>query len=206
MQPCNDFRGARRVESVLCYCLRFIFLMVVILGDLSCEKIDPKQKQVEAMSEWKRCIISFHKLDHSGDPGSLVLGEPATAGSIGEFERSIGYSMPDEFKAIYSEFDGFGAANGGTIDWFFVPLARLPDYVSEVRDWFQVTHPEVAKRFVPFGGWESGDAIGYIFSDEGVPDPGIFIFEHENYEFNEGQDWREFIIPVSSSIHDFFPK
>ena len=37
----------------------------------------------------------------------------------------------------------------------------------------------------------------------GAPLGGFFIFEHESYEFEADQDWREFIIPADSSIRGF---
>lgn len=155
------------------------------------------------MTEWNKSIIAFHNLDYADDPDSLVLGSPASAASIAEFEKAIGYSMPEEFKTLYSEYDGFGTTGEGEVDWFFLPLAKLPALASEVRDSFHETHPQIAKRFVPFADWGNGDASGYLFSESGVPELGIFIFEHESYNFEENQDWREFLFPVDESIHDF---
>lgn len=155
------------------------------------------------MSEWHKNISAFHKLDNADDPDSLVLGPPASAASIAEFEKAVGYTMPDEFKQLYAEFDGFGTNRDGETDWFFLPVSKLPEHASEVRDWFQETHPGIAKRFVPFVDWGNGDASGYVFSETGIPLPGIFIFEHESYEFEEDQDWEEFLIPVDSSIRGF---
>lgn len=155
------------------------------------------------MSEWHKNIADFHKLDNADDPDSLVLGSPATATSIVEFEKAVGYSMPEEFKSLYSEYDGFGTTRNGEVDWFFLPISKLADHATAVRDWFQETHPEIAKRFVPFVDWGNGDASGYVFSESGAPEPGIFMFEHENYEFEEDQDWREFLVPVDASIRAF---
>lgn len=155
------------------------------------------------MSDWRKIIVAFHKLDNTDNPDSLVLGSPATAVSIAEFEKTVGYSMPEEFKTLYSEYDGFGTTREGEVEWFFLPLSKLPGHATEVRDWFQETHPEIAKRFVPFVDWGSGDASGYLFSESGVPEPGVFMFEHESYEFEKDQDWREFLIPVDGSIRAF---
>lgn len=155
------------------------------------------------MTEWHRNIVAFHNLDNVDDPDSLFLGSPAKATSIADYEKSVGYPMPEEFKELYSEFDGFGTSRDGEVDWFFLPVSKLPEHALIVRDWFQKTHPEIAKRFVPFVDWGNGDASGYVFAESGVPEPGIFIFEHESYEYEEDQDWREFLIPVDASIRDF---
>ncbi len=66
--------------------------------------------------------------------------------------------MPNEFKALYSEFDGFGTLRDGEVDWFFLPLSKLPEHANGVRSWIQKTHPEIAKRFVPFVDWGNGEA------------------------------------------------
>jgi len=155
------------------------------------------------MSEWHKNIVAFHKLDNADDPESLVLGPPASAASIAEFEKAIGYKLPDEFKQLYTEYDGFGTSRDGETDWLFLPVKKLSEHATEVRDWIQKTHPEIAKRFAPFVDWGNGEASGYVFSETGIPLPGIFIFEHESYEFEEEQDWKEFLIPVDSSIRDF---
>ena len=155
------------------------------------------------MSEWQHNILKFHKLDNADNPDSLVLGEPASGESIAEFEKTIGFSMPEEFKQLYSEYDGFGTKRNGEIDWFFLPLSKISNHATEVRDWFQDTHPDIAKRFVPFVDWGNGDASGYVYSVAGVPEPAIFIFEHEGYEFENNQDWRDFLLPVDSSIRTF---
>lgn len=169
-----------------------------------CDKSSHSSPQESTtMSEWHKRIVVFHKLDNADDPDSLVLGSPASAASIAEFEKSIGYSMPNEFKQLYSEYDGFGTSREGETDWFFLPISKLPEHASEIRDWFQETHPELAKRFVPFVDWGNGDASGYVFSETGTLLPGIFIFEHESYEFEDDQDWEEFLIPVDSSIRAF---
>ena len=108
------------------------------------------------MSEWHKSIVTFHKLDNADNPESRVLGSPANAASIAECEKAVGHSMPEEFKTLYSEYDRFGTTRKGEIDWFFLPLSKLPGHATEVRDGFQETHPEIAKRFVPSTRWLPG--------------------------------------------------
>jgi len=38
------------------------------------------------MSEWHKAIVHFHQIESADDPESLVLGAPATATSLVEFE------------------------------------------------------------------------------------------------------------------------
>ena len=179
-------------------------LATVLLMLCGCDQsAKPTTKAPSSMTEWHKNIVAFHKLDNADDPGSLVLGSPANATSIAYFEKAVGYSMPEEFKELYSEYDGFGTTRDGEVDGFFLPVSKLAEHATEVRDWFQETHPDIAKRFVPFVDWGNGDASGYVFSESGVQNPGIFIFEHESYEFEKDQDWWEFLIPVDTSIRDF---
>lgn len=194
----NSFNVLQRMSSSLSS------LVVVLLTLGGC---DPPKKSTTlesfTMSDWHKSIVAFHKVDNADHPESLVLGTPATAASIAEFEKGIGHAMPDEFKQLYSEYDGFGTLREGETAWFFLPIAKLPELAAQVRDWFQETHPEIAKRFVPFVDWGNGDASGYVFSESGVPEPGIFMFEHESYEFEGDQDWEEFLVPVDASIRAF---
>jgi hypothetical protein len=155
------------------------------------------------MTEWHRHILAFHNLDNADNPDSLVLGQAASETALSEFEELIGYKMPAEFRQIYSEFDGFGSTRDSDTEWFFVPISNLIEHSREVLEWFQQTHPEIAKRFVPFVDWGSGDASGYLFSESGLPESGIFMFEHESYDFEAGQNWHEFLFPVDDNICDF---
>lgn len=156
------------------------------------------------MSDWHQDIINHHKLDYADTPESIRLGKPATAEAIRAFEKSsAGHTLPEEFHSLYQQFDGYGNESGDGIDWFFVPLELLPEHVAGVRGWLQETHPDLASRFVPFVDWGSGDASGYLFTESGALEPGIYMFEHESYESDAGQDWNEFLFPVDEDLRDF---
>ncbi len=158
------------------------------------------------MSEWRQVITEFHKLDHPDDPDSLELGQPVSSKEFDSLDKQIGFKMPPEFRSFYREFNGFGTKQDGETDWFFVPISIIPSLTANIRDWIQETHPEIAKRYVAVVDWGNGDLSGYLFSESGEPLDGFFIFEHESYEFEDAQDWREFIIPLDSSIRDFLSK
>ncbi|RYD21491.1 MAG: SMI1/KNR4 family protein [Verrucomicrobiaceae bacterium] len=155
------------------------------------------------MSDWRQHIITHHQLDYADTPESLRLGEPASEESIAAFEASVGYVLPGEFHDLYQQFDGYGNETQEGVDWFFVPLEFLPEHVAGVRDWFESTHSALARRFVPFVDWGNGDASGYLFTESGEQEPGIFMFEHESYEFNEAQDWSDFLYLVDDNLQDF---
>ena len=154
------------------------------------------------MSKWLPLITEFYKLYHT-DPYSLELGPPATAKDLDSLDKEVGFRMTAEFRSFYGEFNGFGTKRDGEVDWCFVPISEIPSLTAGVRDWFEETHPDIAKRYVAVVDWGNGDSSGYLFSEFGEPLEGFFIFEHESYEFEVDQDWREFIIPVDSSIREF---
>lgn len=155
------------------------------------------------MSEWQLLITEFYKLGHADDLDSLELGRPATTDDLDSLDRELGFKLPSEFRSFYGEFNGFGTKRDGETDWFFVPISAIPSLTTSAREWFQETHPAIAKRYIAVVDWGSGDSSGYLFSETGEPLEGIFIFEHESYEFEADQDWREFLIPVDSSIRNF---
>lgn len=155
------------------------------------------------MSDWRQDIINHHNLDHEDQPESLFLGEPANAEELRAFEKSVHRRLPEEFHDLYSQYNGYGTVSEHGTDWFFVPLEMLPEHVSGIRDWFQGTHPELAARFVPFVDWGNGDASGYLFSESGEMEPGIYMFESESYLFEAEQDWTEFLYPVDEDLRSF---
>lgn len=178
-----------------------LLLCLCALGLAGCS--EPESTEDNSMSEWRPLITGFYKIDHADDPDSLELGQPATANDFDSLDKALGLKMPAEFRSFYGEFNGFGTKRDGETDWFFVPISDIPKFTARIRDWFEETHPEIAKRYVAVVDWGNGDSSGYLFSEAGEPLEGFFIFEHESYEFEADQDWREFMIPVDSSIRGF---
>jgi len=155
------------------------------------------------MSDW-RSIVSEYYERHLADQGPLVLGQPATVGDLDLLNKKTGFRMPPEFRSFYSEFNGFGIDRDGETEWFFVHTSEIPNLTADTRSWIEETHPEVAKRYVAVVNWWNGDSSGYLFAESGEPLDGFFMFEHESYEFEPEQDWREFLTTVDSSLRDFF--
>ncbi|MBL9153880.1 MAG: SMI1/KNR4 family protein [Verrucomicrobiales bacterium] len=164
---------------------------------------DSSTAEDTSMNEWRPLINEYYKLAHTDDPNSLELGKPATTEELDSLDKELGFKMPPEFRSFYGEFNGFGTKRDDETDWFFVPISAIPNLTAVIRDWFKETHPEIARRYVAVVDWGNGDSSGYLFSEAGDPLEGFFIFEHESYEFEADQDWREFIIPVNSSIRNF---
>ncbi|RYD49039.1 MAG: SMI1/KNR4 family protein [Verrucomicrobiaceae bacterium] len=155
------------------------------------------------MNDWRKDLLKFHQGDNPDDSNPPVFGPPATPEAIAAFEKSVGLRMPQEFHELYLQVDGFGQMYNGEILWYVVPLAELAEHVAGRRDWFQKTHPDLARGYVPFFDWANGDSCGYLFSKSGAMVPGLFMFEHEEYEFEEDQDPEDFLSLTDESFRHF---
>jgi len=153
--------------------------------------------------KWRTIIENQHKRNHPKNEYKLIFRDGCIDSDIRDIEQSLSVSFPKELSDLYTDFDGFGkSAEGGNTLWFFVPLPQLINFVGEVRDWFEETHSSIAKRFLPVFDWGSGDSVGYLYNNAGEVD-GLYEFNHELYEFDESQDWKEFLIKDSKNITDF---
>ena len=157
------------------------------------------------MKNWQDIIQRSHEWAHKNDGYSLVTRPGAELADITALESSFGFQLPTEFHELYLTYDGVGvSADSGQIYWMFRSLAQIPKFMEETRDWFQETHPEVARRFFPFIDWSSGDSTGYLLSQSGELLPGLYDFEHEDYEFDASQDESAFLSSFYTTIEDTF--
>ncbi|MEZ5329678.1 MAG: SMI1/KNR4 family protein [Verrucomicrobiales bacterium] len=155
------------------------------------------------MKNWQDIIQRSHEWSHKDDGYKLVTRPSADAADIAKLESTLGFQLPAEFRELYLTYDGFGvSANSNQTYWMFKPLAELPAFIEEIRDWFQETHPESARRYFPIIDWSSGDSSGYFLSLSGDLLPGLYDFEHEDYEFDESQEEDEFLIQSYRTIED----
>lgn len=125
---------------------------------------------------------------------------------LSAMERQLGIEFPQEFRDLYSTFNGIGLTSSDATEveyWNFLPLHMIPDFAETIRNWFRETHPDAAARFVPFYDWKNGDGLGYLFDENGIAIPGLCNFEHELYGFDEDQDLDEFLEVVPVTIKEF---
>lgn len=114
------------------------------------------------------------------------LQEPCPEKVIRKAEKYIGFSFPEELKALLRETNG---------DRFFLLSAEemmervrinrkvFPEYLES--DEFE----EKVNRFVPFATNGCGDYYGYRVLSDGQTDPSaIFIWEHELFEFHSAAE------------------
>lgn len=144
------------------------------------------------MKNWEKQIRDFHKRHYASRGMPLVLNKGCS--NLGVVKAAFGKDVPEELQDLYKNIDGFGVnLPTGKRIWIIVPSHMLAQFVSNVRGWFDDTHPEVAANFCPFFDWGSGDSIGYL-SNNNTLNNRLFEFSHENLEFSVGQDWKSFLI------------
>ena len=213
--PCSDQRsvgyngsrshsyldGDRNVSDRWLFDFRCVLLhplLVHLLGSST------SQANIYLMSKWRNVIEQYYKNleiyaregDPPFDPSRIVTGEPASGEAIKNLESELGVVLPEEFHSLYSEFDGFGNLDDddGEILWGYLPLAQIPTSTEDSRRWFRETHPDIASRYVAFQDFGNGDTSGYVFDESLKNVLGLFTFEHESYEFEESQDWQDFLL------------
>lgn len=155
------------------------------------------------MSTWTSTITAFHEQSAEGGGPDLLCGAPAPEGALAALADNLSCVFPSEFCELYAEVNGFGAKTEEELTWFFLPLDRIATHTESVREEFRDTHPELATRFVAFIDWGNGDACGYLLDGEGVPLEGIYLFEHEAYEFADEQAADDFVYRIDDSIDAF---
>jgi hypothetical protein len=156
------------------------------------------------MKSWDDLVNESHERDHEGDGFQLVKMPPATSDEIDSLQKLIGIKLPDEFRDLYLAINGFGVVGkSAEIYWSFIPLDKILGFIASTREFFQDTHPDVAKRFFPFIDWSDGDASGYMISPSDRLLPSLFDFQHDDYEFEETQEGSEFLVTATRNIKDF---
>ena len=154
------------------------------------------------MHDWRAVIIEYDCKTPVQPGETLLIRDAASVAEIDELQQNFGFQLPDEFRSLYLQCDGFGQTyeTEDEVWWFFHRVEQIPDFARETRNWFVESHPDIANRFFPFIDWSNGDRMGYVLDEKGELLDGLFCFEHENYEFDEEQDSEEFIVKWNNSI------
>ena len=155
--------------------------------------------------DWQGLITRKFNSDPC-DGAEMKFGAPATDEELAQVERQFGFSLPDEFRSLYSAYNGYGVVFDNKPDeiyWEFRPLQDLERFISECRDWIASTHSSVSLRFFPFYDSSTGDSAGYLLDENSMLLSGIYDFHHERYDFDEAQDYNEFIVPAAETIASY---
>ena len=156
------------------------------------------------MTDWRKIVSEYHDKVLGQSGGKLLTLEGASNSSVDELQQALGFDLAEEFRSLYLQCNGFGLTNGADDqkDWFFHPIDQISGFAGDTRKWFEETHPESAARFFPFVDWGNGDGMGYLLDENGQVLDGLFWFEHEYYEFDEDQEFDEFVVKRNNTIHE----
>ena len=64
----------------------------------------------------------------------MIFGEAADARTIDDLERKFCFHFPDEFRSLYTTYDGYGVTydtKPGEIYWDFRPIGDLEAFVKQ---------------------------------------------------------------------------
>ena len=125
------------------------------------------------------------------------LNPAASQRDIETTEAFIGYSFPDELRALYLEADGD--------NYFLLSLEQMIENVKLNREYFPdcfETFDEYLERvdqFIYFATNGCGDYYCYKVTSEATPSP-IYLWEHELFEAHiVAVDLRDVIIKYYNS-------
>lgn len=125
------------------------------------------------------------------------LNPAATEKDIEKAEVFIGYSFPDELKALYLETNGD--------NYFLLSLEQMIENVKLNREYFpdcfETFEEYLARvdRFIYFAINGCGDYYCYKASSDATPSP-IYLWEHELFEAHRvADDLQDVIIKYYSS-------
>ncbi|MCA9194836.1 MAG: SMI1/KNR4 family protein [Planctomycetales bacterium] len=155
-------------------------------------------------NDWIALIKKFHKLIPSGYV--LYIEPPASSKQIQTAKKVLPSTIPDEFFELYSFCNGCGLDAEESRYWFMVPIEEIGALVKSTERWYAKTHRSLKGRFYPFIDWSNGDTMGYYFSKSGELMPGLYCFEHEEYQHDSDQNVDEFIVRWNSSIFGLLTK
>lgn len=150
------------------------------------------------MKDWKALIKHFYA--QNGGIEEIWVGEPATNQSISEFETSLGLKVSEEFRSLYTQFDGTNEISDDSHEshFGFVPIQRLPSFIEDVRRSFRDKHPTEAAQFFPFFDRGGGSFLGFMYSDEDGLDSELFLFW-----LGGERGETVFLLPCEDSIESF---
>lgn len=145
----------------------------------------------------KKLISQYYASSQIED---VHFGPPADADSMDRLNK-LHPSFPADLIAVYQECNGFGVKEGGEVEWLLMPIENLQDFIARYRSTWEETHPLMASKFVPVFDWGNGDVSGYLPLEIDATN-AIYTWDHELYEYDAAQDWREFLVETESSVKD----
>lgn len=152
--------------------------------------------------DWKKIVTEYYKSDASLDAESIVFGSPSTDIQILLLKENCPF-LPDETIDLYRECNGFGCMENGIMEWLLIPIESIDHFKKEVCSIFAITHPDLARNYVPIFDWGDGNVSGYL-NKKLSNRKNIYTFEHESYKSDSTQKWGEFISLDYTSLKKLF--
>lgn len=155
--------------------------------------------------DWKQLTLDYFSRLESSQRFLPVFLPPMTNEDQMDFLKTTGWKWTEEFISYYENHSGVGRKflSQTWVTWLFVPHVEIPDFVRGYQeDWIGKTHPELAPHYYPFIDVGLGDCVGYL-DLPGHSTDQLWFFQHEEFLFEPGQPWEEFLTPMAISIEDF---
>lgn len=153
------------------------------------------------MKNWTESIYKYYKRFYQPGGFGLVMGGVPSAGDMKHLCDMALHKLPEDIIEIYSLHNGFGIMVGSEINWILVPICDLVGFQESCKDWFAETHPCLSDKVFPFLDWGSGDFLMLMRGDVGFL-PEVYEFEHESFDVDANQPWREFVKPAIKSLSE----
>lgn len=150
------------------------------------------------MQDWTQVIQEHYAVAYDPAEFSMSLNPPATLKQIEDLERSLGFTFPEEWHALYKTTNGLGVVpkkQPTFVSDLFPSIEHLPAFIATSRDWISPTHPHVALRYIPVLDFVNGDTIGYCTDDESAT---LYLFNHESKGNDPEQDTVDFLYPIAA--------
>lgn len=147
--------------------------------------------------DWISLFKAKYEQDFKNDGYFLFFPEPRELKAIRIALSEVFFVIPNEIEDFYLQSNGVKIVSGENGKenalWHIPPISQLKEFVYSGKDWMLETHPDIAQRFVPIISWFNGDYAGYLLSEDLSSLEGFFEFNHEVFDFDECQNYKDFL-------------
>ncbi len=111
------------------------------------------------------------------------LQEPCPEAQIRKAEQAVGLPFPKELKDLLCETNGD--------HWLLLSADEIAENACLNRKCFEEAEEDEKALWEPlnhlllFAANGCGDYYGYLFSDDGSAKPGIYMWEHEDFQYKK---------------------
>ena len=155
------------------------------------------------MTNWQNLFQRHFDVTSQRDElTELLLGDGVSETKIDSLFDQFGFQPPQEFRDLYTVINGVAHNQTDVHGWWFRPLDSLTEFAESCRLWFE-DHPDLASRYFPFIDFGNGESAGYLLDNDGALLGGLFIHNTGAYDYDEDQEWAEFLMPACDTIEAY---